>query len=207
MHLPIGFASDSMQILSALLAEIFIGTGFLVHDAHATTMLPHLTGVALDEHAPNVIRQRVRRLWRWLARLCLDGAATEGFATGGGQAWKFLLPTQTSSYFLLFIVFGVVFIFLSRRIIVIVASALARARVWDVGPRAVFGIVNRLRPWTGRALRRMVFLVGASAPIAGMRAGGTGGVGVLEEGRGGLCGASSRGAARRHGGDRSWRGM
>lgn len=142
-----------------------------------------------------------------MGRLCLDGAATESFATGGGQAWKFLLPTQTSSYFLLFIVFGVVFIFLTRRVIVIVASALARARVWDVGPRAVFGIVNRLRPWTGRALRRMVFLVGASAPIACVRAGGTGGVGVLEEGRGGLCGASSRGAARRHGGDRSWRGM
>lgn len=55
LHLPIGFASDSVQILSALLAEIFIGTGFLVHDAHTTTMLPHLTGVALDEHAPKVI--------------------------------------------------------------------------------------------------------------------------------------------------------
>lgn len=58
-NLPIDFVPDRMQILPALLAEIFVGARLFIHDAHTTTMLPDLTGVALNEHTPNVIRQHV----------------------------------------------------------------------------------------------------------------------------------------------------
>lgn len=59
LNLPIGFVPDPVQILPALLAKIFVGTRLLVHDAHTTAMLPHLAGVALNEHAPDVIGQRI----------------------------------------------------------------------------------------------------------------------------------------------------
>jgi hypothetical protein len=58
-NLPIDFIPDPVQILPALLAEIFVRTRLLVHDTHTATVLPHLTGVALNEHTPNVVGQHV----------------------------------------------------------------------------------------------------------------------------------------------------
>jgi hypothetical protein len=132
--------------------------------------------------------------------LQLDSAATESFAAGERQPWVFLLPTQAASHFLLFVIFRVFLITLAGRFIIVIAGALARARVWEVGSRAVFGIVDGLGAMAGRALRRGVFMVRASTPFAVEGGRGAGGVGVLKEGRRGLGGASSRGATRRHGG-------
>lgn len=138
-----------MQILSALLAEIFVGAHLLIHNAHTTTMLPHLTRVALNEHTTNVIRQHVRRISGRMARLCLDSAATESFATRRRQPWVVLLSTETPRYFLLFIIIWVFLVILTGRIVVVVAGALALARVWEVGSRAIFGIVDGLRAMVG----------------------------------------------------------
>lgn len=94
-----------------------------------------------------------------MSRLCLDGAATESFTSRGRQPWVVLLPTKTPRYFFLFIVFWIVLLVLTGRIVVIVTGALALARVWVVGSGAVFGIVDGQRAISSRSLRRRVFMI------------------------------------------------
>lgn len=159
MNLPIGFAPDFVQVLPALLAKIFIGAHFLVHDSHTTTMLPNFASVALDKHTPNVIGQYIRRISGWVDRLWLDDAATESFATRGRQAWIILLPTQTSCDFFLFFLFYIIFIFLAGRVIVVVVGALTLARLWEVGPRAIFAIVDGLGSMARGALIGVILMV------------------------------------------------
>jgi hypothetical protein len=159
VNIPIGFASDSVQVFPALLAKIFIGAHFLVHDSHTATMLPNFAGIALNEHTPNIIGQHIGRISRWVDRFWLDDAATESFATRGGQAWIILLPTQTPCDFLLFLLFYIIFILLAGRILVTVVGALTLARLWEVGPRAIFAIVDGLGSMARGALRRVIFMV------------------------------------------------
>lgn len=140
--------------------------------------------------------------------LRLDCTATEqeSFATRGGQAGVVLLGTQTPSYFLLFILIHFVIFQGTRGIfffLIVIAGTLALARVWEVDPRAVFGIVDGLGASTGGTSRRRIFVIRASVPLACGRVGGAGRgvrVGVLEEGRRRLGGAGSRRATGRHGG-------
>jgi hypothetical protein len=40
-----------VKVFSALLAEVLVWTGFLLHDADTAAMLPDLADVALDEQA------------------------------------------------------------------------------------------------------------------------------------------------------------
>lgn len=98
------FVFDLVQILPALLAEIFVRTRCLVHDSNTTPVLPDFTQVTLDEHTPNLIRQRIRWISGDLSRLQLDGAATESLATRSRQARIFLLTAETPSYFLFLII-------------------------------------------------------------------------------------------------------
>jgi hypothetical protein len=92
--------------------------------------------------------------------LQLDGPATESFAAGERQAWVFLLSTETSSHFFLFIIFEVLLIiFTGRVVVIVVAGALARARVRKVDSGAVFGIFDGLGAMSRGTLRRGIFVV------------------------------------------------
>jgi hypothetical protein len=43
-----------MQVFTALLAKVFVGTCIFAHDAHATAVLPDLADIALQEEARQV---------------------------------------------------------------------------------------------------------------------------------------------------------
>jgi hypothetical protein len=143
-----------------------------------------------------------------LFALRLDYTATkeESFATRGWQAGVVLLATQTPSYFLLFILVHFVFFHGTRGVfffLVVIAGTLALARVWEIDPRAVFGIVDGLGASTGGTLRRRIFVIRAGVSLTSGRVGGAGRgvrVCVLQESRRRLGGAGSRRATRRHGG-------
>lgn len=48
-HSPFRTRRDLVEVFSALLAEVLVGAGFLLHDADAATVLPDLADVALDK--------------------------------------------------------------------------------------------------------------------------------------------------------------
>jgi hypothetical protein len=96
-------------------------------------MLPHLARITLDEHASNIIRRQLRWFCGGKAFLWFHAYATEGVATRGGQTRVILLPTETPGNFLLFILFRILVIVFARSPVIVTASALALARVWEVG--------------------------------------------------------------------------
>ena len=70
--------------------------------------------------------------------LWLDDAPTESFATRGGQTRIVLLPTETPCDFFLFVVIKLILIFLTGKLLIIAAGALALARLWEFHPGAIF---------------------------------------------------------------------
>jgi hypothetical protein len=50
-YAPFRTRHDLVKVFSALLAEVLVWTGFLLHDADTAAMLPDLADVALDEQA------------------------------------------------------------------------------------------------------------------------------------------------------------
>jgi hypothetical protein len=76
-----------VKVLPALLTEIFVGAHSFVHDTNASTMLPNFAGIALDEHASNIIAQRISFIFCQYSIIlapCLVTVPTSG--TGAG--WR-----------------------------------------------------------------------------------------------------------------------
>lgn len=145
-YVPFRTCRNFVEVLSALLAKVFVWAGSFVHDAHASAVLPYLADIALDEKTAELVSLRLQIGQRHASLECV-----------GWQARVILIATHASGdfVFLCYVVFELVVELggLVLVIIVLACSAACQGRLGLCIVRGLLGVFRGERVWSGRLWR------------------------------------------------------